>query len=35
MRNWVANGIIIVCIMLVGYIEDPCATEGLMKGCMD
>jgi len=35
MPNCVAIGLIIVCIMLVGYIEDPCATEGLMKGCMD
>ncbi len=35
MPNWVAISLIIVCIMLVGYIEDPCATEGLMKGCMD
>ena len=35
MPNLVAIGLIIVCIMLVGYIEDPCATEGLMKGCMD
>ena len=26
---------IVVCILIVGYIEDPCATEGLMKGCMD
>ena len=22
-------------ILLTGYIEDPCATEGLAKGCMD
>ena len=27
--------VIIACIMIVGYIEDPCTTEGLMKGCMD
>ena len=22
-------------ILLTGYIEDPCTTEGLAKGCMD
>ena len=26
--------IFVVCIMIVGYIEDPCTTEGLMQGCM-
>ena len=26
---------IITCVMIVGYIEDPCTTEGLMQGCMD
>jgi len=26
---------ILGCIMIVGYIEDPCSTEGLMQGCMD
>ncbi len=26
---------ILACIALVGYVEDPCATEGLMQGCMD
>ena len=26
---------IIGCIVLIGYIEDPCITEGLMQGCMD
>ena len=35
MPNWVAIGLIIVCIMLVGFIEVACASEGLMKGCMD
>mgnify|MGYP001313013725 CR=1 FL=1 len=25
---------IVGCIMLVGYIEDPCSTEGLPAGCM-
>ena len=27
--------VIVGCILLVGYIEDPCATEGLMQGCMN
>lgn len=27
--------VLVVCIMVVGYIEDPCTTEGLAKGCMD
>jgi len=27
--------VILACIALVGYIEDPCTTEGLMQGCMD
>jgi len=26
---------IIACIMIVGYIEEPCSTEGLMQGCMN
>ena len=25
---------IVACVMIVGYIEDPCTTEGLMQGCM-
>ena len=35
MKTWIVFSLIVVCIMVVGYIEDPCATEGLMKGCMD
>ena len=35
MKTWIAFSLIVVCIMVVGYIEDPWATEGLMKGCMD
>ena len=35
MNNVVPILVIIACIMIVGYIEDPCATEGLMKGCMN
>jgi hypothetical protein len=25
---------IIACVMIVGYVEDPCITEGLAKGCI-
>jgi|DEB0MinimDraft_6_1074348.scaffolds.fasta_scaffold175277_2 hypothetical protein len=32
--TWIVITIMIVCIVLVGAIEDPCATEGLMKGCI-
>ena len=35
MNNIVLILVIIACIMIVGYIEDSCTTEGLMKGCMD
>ena len=23
---------IVACVMIVGYVEDPCTTEGLMQG---
>ncbi len=35
MKNIVCILGIVVCILVVGYVEDPCTTEGLMKGCMD
>ncbi len=35
MKQFVLIMGIIACILVVGYLEDPCATEGLMKGCMD
>ena len=35
MKTWIVCLVLVACVMLVGYIEDPCATEGLMKGCMD
>ena len=35
MRMWIMFGLIIGCILLVGYIEDPCITEGLDPGFMD
>ena len=35
MKTFVLFSIIFGLIMLTGYIEDPCTTEGLAKGCMD
>ena len=35
MKNIVCILGIVVCILVVGYVEDPCTTEGFMKGCMD
>ena len=35
MKTFFGMVLIIGCIMLVGYIEDPCATEGLPAGCME
>ena len=35
MKSFVCIVGIIACIMIVGYIEDPCTTEGLMQGCID
>jgi hypothetical protein len=35
MRTVVLFSILVACILLVGYIEDPCVTEGLAKGCME
>ena len=35
MKNIVCILGIVVCILVVGYVEDPWTTEGLMKGCMD
>jgi len=35
MKEFFAITAIIACILLVGYIEDPCATEGLPAGCME
>ena len=35
MKDFICIVGIVVCILIVGYIEDPCATEGLMKGGMD
>ena len=35
MNQWIAVLGIIACILIVGYIEDPCSTEGLPQGCME
>jgi hypothetical protein len=33
MRTIIFIAIMVACVAIVGYIEDPCATEGLMSGC--
>jgi len=33
--GWLMFGVLIVCILVVGIIEDPCTTEGLAPGCMN
>ena len=35
MRTFLAALAIFGCILIVGMIEDPCATEGLPAGCME
>ena len=35
MKTFVLFSIIFGLILLTGYIEDPCTTEGLMEGCMN
>ncbi len=35
MKTFLGTMAIIACIMVVGYIEDPCTTEGLAPGCME
>ena len=35
MKSFIFSIIIVSCIMIVGYVEDPCTTEGLMQGCME
>lgn len=35
MKTFLGMMTIIACIMIVGYIEDPCTTEGLAPGCME
>jgi hypothetical protein len=34
MRTSVVFVLLVLCVMVVGYVEDPCATEGLMSGCI-
>ena len=33
MRTIIFIAIMVACVAIVGYIADPCATEGLMSGC--
>jgi hypothetical protein len=33
MRTIIFATLMIACVALVGYIEDPCTTEGLIAGC--
>ena len=35
MKTTVFAILAIVCIGIVGLVEDPCSTEGLPAGCMD
>ena len=35
MRTFFAILFIVGSIAIVGYLEDPCATEGLPAGCME
>jgi hypothetical protein len=35
MRTSVVFVLLVLCVMVVGYVEDPCATEGLMQGCIE
>ena len=35
MRTFWVVIFIVACVAHVGYVEDPCTTEGLARGCMD
>lgn len=35
MKTVVLFAVIFGLILLTGYIEDPCTTEGLAEGCMN
>ena len=35
MNKFLATLSIIGCIMIVGYVEDPCTTEGLPTSCIE
>ena len=35
MKTFLSMMAIIACIMVVGYVEDPCTTEGLAPGCIE
>jgi hypothetical protein len=34
MNGFLLITLVIGCIMFIGYMEDPCITEGLAQGCM-
>ena len=33
-KGFMFVSLFLACVMIIGYIEDPCTTEGLAKGCM-
>jgi|TARA_R110000782_G_scaffold8000_2_gene26553 hypothetical protein len=33
-NGFIAITAVLACIMFIGYMEDPCITEGLAQGCM-
>jgi len=35
MKTFLFVTFLVMCLALVGIIEDPCSTEGLMAGCAD
>ena len=35
MKNLICILGIIGCIMIVGFVEDPCSTEGIPADCME
>ena len=34
MKVFLGFVMIVACVMIVGYVEDPCTTEGLMQSCV-
>jgi len=35
LRLFLVLTVVVACVMMIGYIEDPCITEGLSAGCMN
>jgi hypothetical protein len=33
-RGFMFISLFLACVMIIGFIEDPCITEGLAQGCM-